>query len=74
VAIDDRLDIDPVERRPHDWREGRPVHQMSDAEIAEADAWIDAQHVFIVPGEDDDVTLDWMLDRMEVAVVRTASR
>jgi twinkle protein len=72
VARDARLDIDPVERAPHDWREGRPVSQMGEADVAEADAWIDQQHVFIVPGEDDDVTLDWMLDRMEVAVVRHA--
>jgi twinkle protein len=67
---DQRLDVDPVERLPADWREGRPVHQMSDAQIAEADAWIDQQMVFIVPGEDDDVTLEWMLDRMETAVIR----
>ena len=70
IERDDRLDADPVERLPSDWREGRPAHTMTDGQIAAADAWIDAQHVFIVPGEDDDVTLDWMLDRMEVAVVR----
>ena len=60
------LDVDPTDRR----REGRPVHTMNPEQIAAADAWIDQQHVFIVPSEDDDVTLDWMLDRMEVAVVR----
>jgi twinkle protein len=70
VARDDRLDIDPVERSPAEWREGTPAHQMTAAQLAEADAWIDRQMVFIVPSEDDDVTLDWMLDRMETAVVR----
>ncbi len=35
-----------------------------------ADQWIEHNHVFIVPSEDEDVTLDWMLDRMEVAVVQ----
>jgi twinkle protein len=70
VAADPMLDADPVERPAHEWREGKPAHQMTSAQIDEADAWIDQQHVFIVPGEDDDVTLDWMLDRMEVAVVR----
>lgn len=42
--------------------------------IAAADAWIDRQHVFIVPGEDDDPTLNWLLDKMEVAVVRYGAR
>lgn len=51
-------------------RMGKPAYQMTDGELADADAWIDAQHVFIVPGEDEDVTLDWILDRMEAAVVQ----
>ena len=36
----------------------------------QADNWIEENHAFIVPNEDEDVTLDWMLDRMEVAVVQ----
>ncbi len=52
------------------WFRGMQEFQMDEAQLAAADEWIDRQHVFIVPGEDDDVTLDWMLDRMEVAVVR----
>jgi len=40
----------------------------------ETEAWIEERHVFIVPKEDDDVTLDWMLDRMEVAVVRHGAK
>lgn len=67
---DPRLDIDPIERSPADSRQGKPAHTMTSSEIAAADAWIDRHMVFIVPGEDDDVTLDWMLDRMEAAVVR----
>lgn len=35
-----------------------------------ADEWIDRHHVFLVPGEDDDVTLEWLLEKMEVAVMR----
>jgi Replicative DNA helicase len=62
------LDVDPRGDAPR--RQGTPAHQLSAAELAEADAWIDRHHVFIVPSEDDDVTLDWMLDRMEAAVVR----
>lgn len=60
--------LDPLD--PDNRRRGRPVHEMTTPEIAEADEWIDRQHVFLVPGEDDDVTLDWMLVRMEAAVVR----
>jgi twinkle protein len=60
------LDADPTDRK----RAGRPAHMMTPREIDAADAWIDSHHVFIVPSEDDDVTLDWMLDRMEAAVVR----
>jgi len=70
IERDPRLDVDPVHREGHEWREGRPASTLTPTQIAEADAWIDENHVFIVPGEDDDVTLDWMLDRMEVAVVR----
>lgn len=40
------------------------------AGIDEADAWIDRHHVFMHPNEDEDVTLDWFLEKAEVAVVR----
>lgn len=53
-----------------DIRQGCPEYRMSREDIADADEWIDTHHVFIVPSEDDDVTIDWMLDRMEAAVVR----
>ncbi len=39
-------------------------------EIAAADGWIDDHFCFLVPSEDDDVTLDWVLDRAAVAVIR----
>ena len=52
------------------WWQGKFEWQQTDQEKAEGDAWIDAHHVFLVPGEDDDVTLDWLLEKMEVAVVR----
>lgn len=38
--------------------------------LARADNWIDARHVLMVPSEDDDASLDWLLDKMEAAVVR----
>jgi twinkle protein len=48
----------------------KPVFQQTNAEIAEADAWIDKHFVFLVPDDDDDVTMDWMLDKMETAAIQ----
>ena len=43
---------------------------MTPEEQARADAWIREHFGFIVPQEDDDVTLDWMLQVLEQAVLR----
>lgn len=51
----------------------REVDQ-STIDKANADAWIDRHHVFLVPSEDDEVNLDWLLEKMEVAVVRHECR
>ena len=51
----------------------RVIHQSAE-EIAKADAWIDAMFGFIVPDEDDEVSLDWVLDRIAAAVVRHGCR
>ena len=68
--VDPRLDVDPIIRRPADARQGLPPTELTADTIREADRWIDEAFAFVVPDEDDDVTLDWMLDRLEVAVVR----
>lgn len=47
---------------------------LSEAQRAEADAWIDQHHRFLVPNDDEDATLDWVLDRMEAAVVQHACK
>jgi twinkle protein len=52
------------------WFNERPVWQQTDEEIEAADDWIDEHHMFVVPDDGDDVTLDWLLDRIEVAVVQ----
>ena len=49
------------------------VHQ-SPEERAEADAWIERHFVFIVPNEDDEVTLEWTLERCSAAVVQHGAR
>lgn len=53
-----------------EWYIETPIDKQSAGDRAAADAWIDRHHVFLVPGEDEDVSLDWMLEKIEVAVVR----
>lgn len=43
---------------------------MSPEERARADAWIDQRFSFLVPDEDDDVTLEWFLEHAAAAVIR----
>jgi twinkle protein len=56
------------------WFGKKHVKAMSDLEIANADMWIDEHFRFIVPSEDDDVTLEWMLEKMEAAVIQHGCR
>lgn len=39
-------------------------------EIEKADKWINDHFIFMVPGFDDDVTLEWVLEKAAAAVVR----
>ena len=52
------------------WFLEMPEWEATPEERAVADHWIDRHHRFIVPSEDDDVSLEWLLERMEVAVLR----
>lgn len=52
------------------WFLGKPTTHADESDLRKADAWIDRHFAFMVPGEDDDVSLDWVLDRMEAAVVQ----
>ena len=52
------------------WFLGKPTNHAEEGELRKADAWIDKHFAFMVPSEDDDVSLDWVLDRMEAAVVQ----
>jgi twinkle protein len=51
-----------------------PEHKLDHGQIAQADKWIDGRHLFLIPSEADDATLEWLLERMEVAVVRYAAQ
>lgn len=52
------------------WHSGKLFKKMSEYEIKSADEWIDQHYLFIVPGEEDYVTLEWLIERMEAVVVR----
>lgn len=52
------------------WWNKKPVPYQTEVELADADRWIDRHFSFLYPGEDDDVTLDWVMDRCEAAVIQ----
>lgn len=52
------------------WFCGQPEHTLDQHQLAAADAWIDRQHVFLVPREDEDASFEWLVEKMEVAAVR----
>lgn len=61
-------------RNLRQWFCGEPEHRLDHQQREAADRWIDAQHLFLIPSEDEDPTLDWLLEKMEVAVMRFAAR
>jgi twinkle protein len=52
------------------WYAGALVRDLSHSEIASADAWADEFFRFLVPSEDEDVTLDWVIERISAAAIR----
>src|SRR5262249_23131436 len=56
------------------WRARKPVYDQSLADTKEADEWIDRHFSFIVPSENDDVTLAWLLERAAASVIQHGSR
>lgn len=51
-----------------------PVSRLTEDETAAADAWIDKNFVFIVPDEDNDADLPWVLERCAAAVVQYGAK
>jgi twinkle protein len=49
---------------------GAPVKDLTEDEIGLADAWIERNFVFVVAGEDERQTLDWLLARCAEAAIR----
>lgn len=56
------------------WFCGQPEHKLDHTDRDAADHWIDRQHLFLIPSEDEDPSLEWLLEKMEVAVTRFAAR
>lgn len=53
---------------------GRLVIHQTDEELQRADEWIDRNFSFIVPDEDDDVTLAWTLERCAASIIQHGAR
>lgn len=54
------------------WYNGARVIDQTDEKISTADNWIDEYFRFLVPKEDEDVTLDWIIDKISAAAIRDA--
>lgn len=52
------------------WHSGKLEKYMGDEEKEKADKWIDDNFIFIAPDDDDDVTLEWTLERAATSVIR----
>lgn len=56
------------------WYHGKWVKYQSEHELAEADSWIADKFSFIVPSDDDEVSLAWLLARAEASVIQHNAR
>jgi twinkle protein len=52
------------------WFNAKLVAHQTPEEIDKADAWINHNFLFVVPGDDDEPSLEWVLERLSMAVVR----
>jgi twinkle protein len=52
------------------WYSSKFEKTMSESEIAMADKWIDEAFRFVVPKEDDEVSMPWLLERMAALAIR----
>lgn len=61
-------------RNLRSWFTRRREIDLTDGERNAADRWIESQHLFLMPREDEDATLEWLLSKMELAVARYGAR
>lgn len=84
IAVDHHLTIawasfEQAPQRDHrrslrSWFCDMPEWQLGEAQLAAADRWIETAHLFLIPTEDEDATLEWLLEKMEVAATRHGAR
>jgi twinkle protein len=55
------------------WFNQEPAESQTVEQLRAADAWIDQHFSFIVPNEDEDADLLWLLEMMATAVIRHGS-
>lgn len=56
------------------WHGRKWVKDMSQDELKKADQWIEANFSFICPDDDDQVSLNWVLERAAAAVLRYGAK
>lgn len=47
---------------------------LTDLQKMSADAWVDSSHVFVNSDEDEDPSVDWLLEKFETAIVRYGAK
>lgn len=52
------------------WVAQSPARGLNAEETAYADAWIEKNFSFIVPDDEEDATIDWLLEKMAASIVR----
>ena len=57
-------------RNLRSWYCGNHADLCDEQSIALADKWIDETFVFVTPSDDEECDLDWLLDRLEAAVIQ----
>lgn len=56
------------------WFNRKRVVYQSPEELDAADAWIERMFSFVSPSEDDDATLEWLLERCSTAIIRHGAK
>jgi twinkle protein len=70
VASFEQLPQTDHKRALRRWFNKKPVNEQTADEIVRADQWIENHFVFVVPSEDEDATLEWLVERAAVAVTQ----
>lgn len=73
ASFEQRAQID-YKRNLRTFHSGQRVVHMTQEELAAADRWIDEHFALLVPDVEDEVSLEWMLERCQVAILQYGAR